>query len=135
MKNHIREAATATAKTPAGYSLREVNQFQIDEKSFEEKDGKHYLVVTLMREGPGNLRDNNFYRKSAIESLAKLIMERPKNFFNHAKQIDDAVGKIKLTDKELNQDDMFAFAAEKANIILRNAASSVSHAHTCMPLS
>ena len=77
----LRESAVA-APAKNEVSLKE-SSITIDEGSVQEKDGKRNVVVTLMREGPGNKRDMNWYHRQALESLVKLILDRPKNFFDH----------------------------------------------------
>ncbi len=83
------------AMKPKGFLLSESFQFEIDEQSFEEKDGKKQLIVTLMQEGPGNLRDMNFYKRSALESLVTNILKRPKQFDGHSSEIDNAERSLK----------------------------------------
>lgn len=69
--------------------LMEYTTAPICEGTFSDTNGKKELVVTLLREGPGNKFHNNFYQKSALESTQKHLIERPKQYYNHAKDIDN----------------------------------------------
>lgn len=52
-------------------------------------DSKREAVVTLLREGPGNQFHNNYYKRTALETTLKLLQNRPKQYFNHAKDVDN----------------------------------------------
>jgi len=52
-------------------------------KEAELDDEKHEIVLTLLQEGPGNLRDNRYYTRSCIETAGPVFMSRRKLFFNH----------------------------------------------------
>jgi hypothetical protein len=64
-------------------------QCKIVEGSLKEDSGKREMVVTLMREGPGNKFLMNWYKRSALESVQKILESRKKQYFNHAKNPDD----------------------------------------------
>jgi hypothetical protein len=76
-------------KNPTGKRLMEYTISPICEGTFDDTTGKRELVVTLLREGPGNKYYNNYYQKSALETTQKHLLERPKQYFNHAKDIDN----------------------------------------------
>lgn len=69
--------------------LSDLIPLEISEGSLVDQDGRKELVVTLLREGPGNKFHNNYYTKSALKTAAKEIMSRPKQYINHAKDIDN----------------------------------------------
>ena len=64
-------------------------QADISEASFGDASGKKELLITLLREGPGNKFHNNYYTAAALESVKNEVMRRPKQYFNHAKNTDD----------------------------------------------
>lgn len=64
-------------------------QADISEASFGDASGKKELLITLLREGPGNKFHNNYYTVAALESVKNEVMRRPKQYFNHAKNTDD----------------------------------------------
>lgn len=86
-----------TAFRIANASVKESNQMNISdfmpleilESSFDDKTGKKELLVTLLKEGPGNKFHNNYYTKSSLASAAREVMSKPKQYFNHAKDIDN----------------------------------------------
>lgn len=61
----------------------------ISEATFDSAEGKKEMVITLLKEGPGNRFHNNYYKAEALESLRKLIESRPKQYYNHARNIDN----------------------------------------------
>jgi len=60
----------------------------ISEESFD-KTGKKEVLVTLLKEGPGNKFHNNYYTRGALNSALKEVLSRPKQYYNHAKDIDN----------------------------------------------
>lgn len=62
---------------------------EIREATFNDKDGKQEMVVTLLREGPGNLYNRNWYTRPALESAKAALEARRKQYFNHAKDTDN----------------------------------------------
>ena len=79
---HILEKASHT-------DVFDFNRAEISEATFGDTTGKKEMVVTLLREGPGNKFHNNYYTKSALETAMGRLKNRPKQYFNHAKNIDD----------------------------------------------
>ena len=67
--------------------IREEEQVDILEAT-EEKDGDgnaRILKVNFMKEGPGNKLYNNYYKKSAVESVQHFLdMSRKKMYLNHS---------------------------------------------------
>lgn len=61
----------------------------ITEASAAKDSNKRELIVTLLREGPGNKFHNNYYTKSALTSAAREVQSRPKQYYNHAKDVDN----------------------------------------------
>jgi hypothetical protein len=84
--------AAAPAR-PATSSFSKISgeyfQCKIVEGSLKDDSGKREMVVTLMREGPGNKFLGNWYKKSALESVQRILESRKKQYFNHAKNPDD----------------------------------------------
>lgn len=84
-----RESIKFSVSNPNYRRLFEYSTSPICEGTFSDTTGKRELVVTLLREGPGNKFHNNYYQKSALETTKKHLLERPKQYFNHAKDIDN----------------------------------------------
>lgn len=61
----------------------------INEEDRAPSSTKHEMVVTLLREGPGNRFHNNYYTRGALESAMRQVKERPKQYFNHAPDVDN----------------------------------------------
>lgn len=54
---------------------------EIDEGTAEKP--KREIVLTLLKEGPGNARDKRWYEKSCVEGIESLVYSRRKIFKNH----------------------------------------------------
>lgn len=79
----------ASAK-PVFYSIAgEFFRAEIREGTFGDKEGKREMVVTLLREGPGNRYYKNWYTRKALESAQAALQSRRKQYFNHAKDTDN----------------------------------------------
>jgi len=75
------------------YNIHE-NTMPLSEASIvPDKDGKKSFRAwwPLLKVGPGNTKDRNFYTQKAVESAAPLALSRRKMFFNHT----DSAGKPK----------------------------------------
>ena len=79
------KAVTIRESSFSDYSLAEI---QIDEVA-QGAGEKREMVVTLLREGPGNKFHNNYYTRKALETTLSLVKSRPKQYFNHAKDVDN----------------------------------------------
>ena len=58
--------------------------FKLDEGSADKP--KREIVITLLREGPGNSRDKRIYLRECVNGLEPLLYTRRKLFFNHIKE-------------------------------------------------
>src|SRR3990167_400934 len=82
-------------KTPFVFSMKEsrITDFGSAEIIIEEANkgagSKQEMMVTLLREGPGNKFHNNYYTRSALESALAHVKSRPKQYYNHAKDVDN----------------------------------------------
>ena len=56
----------------------------LSEAKFDK--AKKEITLTLLQEGPGNLRDNRYYTRACIESSGPVMMSRRKMFLNHLKE-------------------------------------------------
>ena len=65
-------------------------EFVLSEIEIKEAEAgkKRALVATLVREGPGNQYHGNYYLKEFLTAVSKVIPESPKQYFNHAADID-----------------------------------------------
>lgn len=91
--NGVTESMKTNANTTENIPLIEsstiVDFLQAEISEAHESEGKKQLIVTLLKEGPGNQLHNNFYKKSALESAMRSLQERRKQYFNHAENIDN----------------------------------------------
>lgn len=92
MMDYMKKMISPSQKESRNFNKKRLYDFtavEISESTFEDTTGKREFVVTLLREGPGNQYHNNYYQKQALESTRKHLIEKPKQYFNHAKDIDN----------------------------------------------
>jgi hypothetical protein len=83
------KAKTSDKKTDTVKLSGEFFPAEIKEGTFGDTTGKREMVVTLMREGPGNKFLNNWYTRPALESARAWLADKKKQYFNHAANIDN----------------------------------------------
>lgn len=90
----VKESDPLTQPQPIIIRENRISDFTQDlviEENDENGAGtKREVLVTLLKEGPGNSYHKNYYSKRALESTLTLLKTRPKQYFNHAPDVDNA---------------------------------------------